>query len=565
MKSMTWLLGFLGFLGLLAFLAYVAFVDTIETPYAVGGVVSVALLVAWVALDWDALVRMAQARGARYSLNALLLVAVGLGITVAVNVLAHRYDERVDLTSSKRFALSEQTRKVLAGLDQPVTLLAFFPAGSMERSELEDLLDGYRTETGQLQVSFHDPVREPMLAEQHQITSSWGTVVLKAGEATQRLESDFGEEALTNALIRVTSGEEHALCFVTGHGELDPDDASSPSGLGGAVGRLEAQNYTARSVNLVREGAVPDDCEILVVADPESDWLAPEREMAAAFVARGGAMLVMLDPGHAPGLARDLARYGLAVGDDIVIEANPKYQLVGGDVTYLVLDPQSFAPHELTADLQGMTILRLARSVGPGPEAPGVRVQTLAQTTPYGWAETTLDGMTEPAPDEGDIVGNVPLIALAEVTDPAALVVGSTAIGEGAAGGLLPLGSGTDEAAADQAAAGEAAADEAAAVAAAAAVEVPRAEGGRVLVFGDSDFATNELLDQGSNMDLFLNSLAWLAGEDDQVSIRPNPASTASLSMDLLQGLLVWLLCLLVVPGVAVAMAIATWRERRNL
>ncbi|NOY27368.1 MAG: GldG family protein [Oligoflexia bacterium] len=543
MKAWSWILGFIGGAGVLAFLAYAVFVDTIQTPYAVAGGVALALIATWVALDWGQLQHTLRARGTRHNTNATLLVIVVGAIAVAVNVLASRYDDRVDLTASQRFALSEQTLKVLGGLDQDVDVLAFFLAGSPEESAFRDQIEGYTNASDHIQLVLHDPVREPLAAEQNHITSSTGTVVLKVGDSTQRLESDFGEEALTNGLIRVTSGKQHPVCAISGHGELDISDQQSPNGLGMAVSKLEGQNYTVRSVELLREGGVPDDCDLVLVADPRTDLLPPERERLAAYVAGGGALLVLLDPNHAPDFAADMDRYGIRVGDDIVVESNPKYQLVGGDPTYLVLDSESFSPHDITKGVVGMALFRVARSVGIGSEVAGIKVSVLARTSPYGWAETTLDGVTEPKPDGGDTVGNVPLIALAEVTDPAAITVGSRALGSDAAGATaVPLAPQNKTTA-----------------------DIPRKAGGRIVVFGDSDFAVNELLPQGNNQDLLLNTIAWMVGEDDQVSIRPNGAGSGLLTMNFIQSLGVWLLCLLVVPGITIGMAIGTWRRRRAL
>jgi ABC-type uncharacterized transport system involved in gliding motility auxiliary subunit len=83
-------------------------------------------------------------------------------------------------------------------------------------------------------------------------------------------------------------------------------------------------------------------------------------------------------------------------------------------------------------------------------------------------------------------------------------------------------------------------------------------------VIGDTDFAANELVDQMSNQDLFLNTLAWLVGEEDQVSIRPPAGAEGAFSMSAIQTLFVGVLSLLVVPGLAVMGAVSTWRSRRS-
>ena len=242
-----------------------------------------------------------------------------------------------------------------------------------------------------------------------------------------------------------------------------------------------------------------------------------------------------------------MARYGIAVGDDIVVEQNPKYAVAGGDPTYVFLDPDSFEFHPITTELRAGALLRAARSVGQAAPVDGITVQELAHTTEYGWGETDLQTMPIAFEPQADRPGPVPLIAIAEVQDPAALVVGSTALGQaGDAPGAQPAADG--DVPEDLSRVGP---------------ELDREAGGRVLVFGEVEFAANMLLDQVGNQDLFLNSIAWLVGEESQVSIRPNEAAAGSLSFTALEFLLVALLSLLLVPGAALIGAIGTWRRRR--
>ncbi len=478
-------------------------------------------------------------RGARMSGTSLLLVLTALGIACAGYVLAERYDHRWDLTASGRFTLSDQTKQVVSGLERDVQVIAFFAPASPEEARFKDLVSGYELAGDKLSVEFHDPQSEPMLARQYEVTSPTGTVVLRSGGEQQRLESEFGEEAVTNALVRLTSGTTHTICMTTGHDEMDPDDDYEPTGLGLAILKLEGQNYTGKKVQLAREGRVPADCELLLTADARADLLPGEREMVAAYVAGGGAWVVLTKPADSPQTVADLARYGITVGDDIVVEQNPKYAVAGGDPTYVFLDQESFDFHPITNDLRAGVLMRAARSVRKGAEVPGVAVQELARTTAYGWGETDFATMPIEFDPATDLPGPVPLAVVAEIRDPAAIAVGATtlgapsgALGEPGAPALPP--------------------------------EVERKAGGRVVVFGDAEFASNMLLDQVGNQDLFLNTIAWLVGEEDQVSIRPNEAAKGTLAFNALEFLLVALLSLLLVPGLAIVAAIATWRRRRR-
>lgn len=539
------MLGGILLLGFLIYALYIGDLKALETPWIAGGVLGAVLIGGWLYVARDSLRQLAASQGARYSSVAVGMTVMALGIAVALNVVANRYDERWDLTEGGLFTLSDQTISIAEGLDQDVTILAFFSSGSMEELTFQTLLEGYEQHTGRLKVEYHDPIRNPLLAEENSITTQWGTVILKAGDSSQRLESSFDEEALTNALVRLTAGKQHTICFASGHGELDPTDSYDAAGLGTAISKLEGQNYTHRVVTIFRENGVPADCEVLVAADPQYDWMPAEQELLAAYVAGGGHFLLMLEPGHADGLAADMARYGIAVGNDLVLEMGESAQFFGGDVSYVLLTPDSFDFHPITDDIQGFTMHRIARSVSKGAELEGINVQELARTTEQSWAKSGLEDLTEITPDPAvDRMGPIPLISVAEITDPSVITV------RGPAPEAPPApAEGEDAPPAPQAPI----------------IEVDRAAGGKVMVIGDVDFATNALLDQGNNMDLILNTLAWMVGEEDQISIRKNEAAESGITMSLGQGILVWLLCLLLAPGLALTGALMTWRTRRKL
>ena len=206
LSGLTWLAAFAGVALLLGATAILAFNDSLSDEWKYAAVGGVALVGLWVYLARRALQDAVSSRGARYSLGAMALIALVGGIVVALNVLAHRYDDRIDLTSTKRFSLAEQSASIAAGLDRTVKVTAFFPSGSMEESQFKDLMASFEDHTTLLEVETYDPVRAPLKAKAYDITSSYGTVILESGDDKQRLESDYGQEAFVNALVRLTAG-----------------------------------------------------------------------------------------------------------------------------------------------------------------------------------------------------------------------------------------------------------------------------------------------------------------------------------------------------------------------
>lgn len=508
---------------------------------SVGGV-GVFLIVLWLVLDWKNLAAIGRDQTVTRAAMASLIVLVVAGISVGLNVVAFRYDKRWDLTKGQQFTLSEQSKDLARALDREVVVYAFFQGGSPQETNFKNLMQGYTDVTSLLKVEYHDPYSDPLLAQQMKIISASGTVIVKVGENQQRLESDFDEEAFTNALVKVKSDKSHSVCVVQGHGELDYTDDQSPNGLGVALQRLEAQNYKTSPLNLLDTQPEPATCEIVVLTGPRGELLPAERDRLARYVAAGGGLMVMLDPLQTPETAADMARYGVKVGNDVVVEGDPNRQVMANDATALGLDSTSWDVHPVTQKLTGLVVLSLARSVSKGDDIPGLNVQVIAHGSENGWGETQLtDPDIAAQPDEGvDLIGNVGLIASIEVSDPSALKTTSDAL---SVSPDAPAALNTPTAP----------------------IEAPAVKaGGKVMVFGDGDFASNLLILKVQNQDLFLNTAAWMVGEKDQLSVRANSASKGKLELTELSVFGGGALGLLVIPGFCIAGMIGTWLLRRG-
>jgi hypothetical protein len=509
LRTHAWVMGGAGAIGLTAFGLYAARMapGTMETPWLVIGGLSVVAFITWLTLDRHIITQTLNARSTRRSGGGLLLLVGAAVVAVGINVLAAKHDTRIDLTSSERYGLSEQTISVLSALAQDVEIRAYFSGESIEKSAFSDLIMGTSAHTQRIELTHLNPTLDAAAADRDQIDGTMGTVILASGESTQRLEAELGEEALVNALIRLTSSVEHIICSTDGHGEIDIDDDLNPASISAAVTKLEQQNYTFKRVNLMQAGGVPSECELLLIPDPRLDFLAAEREHLMAHHAAGGRMLALLEPGHADGLAVHMAQYGIEVGENLVLENNPNYQIMGGDASTLVIGQNQMTDHPITEPIIGMVLMRVARTVQAfRPPIDGFDVGEILLTSEHAWGETRIDGTTMPEPDpDEDRMGRLGL----------------------------------------------------------AAVSVAEA-GGVVVVFGDSDFTSNALLDQASNYDLLPNTIAWLLGEEDQVSIRTNTAARGTFTMSGAQGLIIWLVSLLLLPALTVGGAIATWLARRK-
>ncbi len=113
-----------------------------------------------------------------YGSNTFVSILVFLAIPCFRRLIAERHPLRVDLTDSGEFSLSEQSRKVVTSLPEPVTIKAFFASASPERLKTKDLLETYRYHNKKIRYEFVDPDRQPEIARQYEIRD-YGTLVLE--------------------------------------------------------------------------------------------------------------------------------------------------------------------------------------------------------------------------------------------------------------------------------------------------------------------------------------------------------------------------------------------------
>lgn len=478
-------------------------------------------------------------------LSGVLLVVLTALIGLGVFSWTRSHDWTVDLTERRSFSLSSQGQAVCEGLSDAVSIEGFFPGGTANAKSFEDLARAIHEDCPSLKVSLLDPVVHPRKARAAGAVTDQGLAVMSTSDGREeRLEGLIDEARLLQGLMRLQAETRHRVCWVTGHGEASPFDEVDAGAMGSVVRALQAWNYDVVSLQTVTTG-VPTDCDLVVIARPQQDGLPFEREALAAFIGQGGRALVMVDlvdHDPVPEFTKDLGRYGVDVGTDLIVDLNPENQMLGvNDPAFVVLTGENLSLHRITSSLNGAVVFGVARSVSPREGAAGLNVQTVLKTSPQAWAETDLDPSSEVNQDPEELAGEVPTMVAVTVVDPHVLEV-KTEDAPVISNEPDPLGLESDV--------GRAVPEGWA----------PKA-GGRLLVIGDSDFASNGLSRFGSNRDLFLNGVAWLVDEERQMGARTPRLELLELTA--FSGSTLVLVSLLLLPGCATLGALIAWLRRR--
>ena len=491
---------------------------------AVAGLV---LLLLSMLTGWREIASAFQRRQTRLSTITFSSIAFVLGILVLINIIGTRQSKRWDLTVNNVYTLSDQTQNVLKTLDATLAIRVFDKSTELPR--FKDQLAEYEHGSKNVAVEYIDADKQRTKAIQYKV-EAYGTVVFEYKGRVERVTGS-SEQDLTTGIVKVVTGSQKKIYLTQGHGEKTAD-SSERTGLSTVKSSLERENYGVDKVVLIQQGQVPDDAAALIVAGPKTDLLAPEVDAIRKYLAGGGKLMVMLDPpesGKSAPLANLeglLREWGFEVGGYIVVDASGLGQIFGADAATPVA--ASYPTHPITDRFNFMTAYPMARPIGPlRGGANGHTPDTFIQTSPRSWGESDIDGLMKSGEvkfDEGkDLKGPVSIGA---------------AVSAAAGAAANPPGlteAGTNEKKSET----------------------------RVVAIGDSDFAANAYISVQGNRDLFMNTIGWLAQQENLISIRPREASDRRLTMTAAETRLVFFMALFGIPGAILAMGVYTWWRRR--
>ena len=424
-------------------------------------------------------------RQTRYGTNTGLMLAAFIGIMAMLNVVAAQNRIRWDMTAGGQYTLARQTITVLNELKDPIKVIGFFtanPALLGSRDQAQNLLTEYRVQSNLITYEFVDMEEKPGVARQYGVTQA-GTMVFAQGDR-RKLVLSVSEQDFTGAILNVTGTAQPVIYFIVGHGEHDLLSEEN-SGYSFVRDGLIADNYLVFPINLSSMTSIPDDAALLVIAGPKRAFLPPEIAMINEHLDDNGKLLFLANPGLPEEFAPVLARWGIAIQEGSLIDGA---SFVQPDMTTPAIQGNQYVPSVITREIAatffpgaiGMTVDI------PEDDNDHVFVTALAISTFQSYLEKT------PSTLEFDVnvdeFGPFPLALSVEASKPIGQRPDSPTV---TADGTPDLGETYT----------------------------------RLLVFADSDFASNEFFYSLGNSDLFLNSVNWLTEQEQLISIRPKPAA----------------------------------------
>jgi ABC-type uncharacterized transport system involved in gliding motility auxiliary subunit len=475
-------------------------------------------------------------------LTVLVGVLSMLAIVVMLNYLANRHFVRIHVTDDPRQQLSPMSRQVLQGLTDEVQVIVFFepdPTGTLY-SAVRALLTEYDLLSPQLKVEYLDyrtnPGRAAQLKDEFNLPATGSTdLVIFAGRGRHKIvhekeladydlagimegqaarRSSFNGEALfTSAILSVSEASPVRAYALTGHGEHDLESNDATHGYLAFARLLQEKNIEVSSLNL-STNAIPNDCELLIVAGPRYSIPPAELDQIRGYLNDGGRALILLINPVRPnvrksGLESVLYEWNLSIGDDLVIDRAQSKTAAAE-----VLLTSSFGNHPIMRPLhQARLGLVTPRSVRPRVQPAGTDGIHLAELM-FAGNEALAYSDTQGSIPAGDVNGPIPL---------------AVAVEKGTIAGVGPDRAST-----------------------------------RMVVVGESIFLGNTLMNWEANRDFASLTVNWLVDRSHLLQLGPRPLQEYRITLTQAQMQMVNWLLLAVFPGSVMLLGVLVWFRRRN-
>lgn len=430
---------------------------------------------------WHQFKTRAFKSGGYSTLISLLVIAVLVAVNLIVGEIPETYT-KLDTTNTRLYSLSEQSQKIAKSIDKEVTIYLIAETGK-ENSALISFLERYAALNSNVKITYKDPLLYPNFVKEYTDDElSPNSLIIVGDKRSKAIDYssifistyDYyynpvwyfnGESEVTSALNYVTSARIPKVYVLGGHGERSFSEQIKDY--------IAKENIELVDFSLISMDAVPDDCDCLLILNPEQDLSSGEVSRIRQYLASGGRMAATIDYSGEeelpkPNLDSLLADYGVALAEGMVIEGNSNYHI---GIPYF-LKP-TLSSHEITDPIadgnyyvlmpfaRGITLLDTRRS--------SINIEKLLVTSGKSYAQVISSDQTSFEKKEGDIDG------------PFALAVAIT--------------EGEDD---DQT---------------------------RIVLFSSDYFINIEFLHYyelpySGNLDLFINSLSWMVDKEESISIR---------------------------------------------
>ncbi len=479
-------------------------------------------------------------------LMTCLMVLVFIAIFIGLNMWIQTLDlPAIDVTANKVYTLSDASKEALKSIDQETKIYVF---GIDEKDSVVELIKQYCAANEKITYEMLSKETNLAKVQEFELEDGYSIVVVESGESKKIIDAssqfhsydyntmaeiDITEQTLTNSILGLSTTNKPKIYFLTGHGEfgIAEQEGQTQAELGVLSTYLRNEAFEIASINLTTAGTVPEDCDVLAIVSPTSDFLENETQAVINYINKGGNLFLTQDVVRLkqdlqlPNLQKILDLYGVSFEKGYAIEIDENS--AASNYPY-IFRPQISSSNSITSDIGSDSYMLLAYAeklkFAPSETLQALKVtyEELLGTTDTALFITNLSANAKEAAQTSE-TGKCTIAALVTKTI-------SEAESEAIESKLVISGTGTFCA----------------------------------------DYVISEISTQyplsyiGSNKDFAINSIATLASKDTGLKIRKDIAGTSYVfSASESQNRIV-LAVIFSVPIIIILIGIVIWKQRKK-
>lgn len=266
-----------------------------------------------------------KSRKLKYGTYATVFTVVFIVAVILINIfmsyMTDRFVWEADMTKERLFEISEDTKEVLADLNEPITITVLAEETTYRDSpssstgsvnllgNIYETLQRYETlGAGKITVRYINPNLNPKIVEEYNFLGNIlsNDIIIESSKRFKKLsphnlyssktDEQTGttyyvglraEQRITSALLFVTSDRISKVAYLRGHNEMYNIDELDTL--------LNYANYEITNINLLRED-IPEDVTLVIMGAPTSDYTTEEIDKLDAFFETGGDAIVAMTP-----------------------------------------------------------------------------------------------------------------------------------------------------------------------------------------------------------------------------------------------------------------------------
>ena len=436
------------------------------------------------------------------------------GIASASGYFAIRYSIQRDMTHNASNSLEPVSAEVLEQLTEPVNVTVYATEHDARlgdiRKIIRDFLSLYQRYKPDIKLVFIDPEKEAGKTRAAGVQLNGEMVVEYAGRSEHLTR--INEQIFTSALLRLAHRRDQTVMYLDGHGERKLDGIANHD-LGEPFGaKLRQNGFRLNSLNLALAQEVPANISVLVVTHPQLDLMPGEVDKLLRYVDRGGNLLWLVDAEPLRGLERLAEKFDLLLPPGIVID--PAAAEMNVSTTWSL--GASYSPHAVTRNFNLITAFPEARPI-TWNENPEWEHHMLVEVAARGWVSRYP---AKEKPRDENLLSGHPFDKQHDTPGPAVIAVAMQR-------------------------------------------NINDREQ-RIVVVGSGAFLSNSFAGNGGNVDLGVNMVNWLAGEEHLITLQPRAARDSNLVLGKTQLTLISVGFLVVVPLLLALVGGVMWWKRRR-